>query len=80
MTPKKVNESQALAWLNGDHPEASDGPGFYELNADNDDDHTNAKFGKKLAWVKSKADKEGEPADPENNKGYYVYADSVDEE
>jgi hypothetical protein len=50
------------------------GPGFYEVKADNDDDHTNANFGNKVSFVLDTPNAEGEPPDPENNKGHWVYS------
>lgn len=56
------------------------GPGFYEVISEDDSDHTQAKFGQKLEFRLDKPNEAGQPADPENNEGHFVYADSVDEE
>lgn len=57
-----------------------DGPGFYEVLSDDNDDHTQANFGKKLEFRLNRENPEGQPPDPENNEGHFVYADSVENE
>lgn len=83
MTAKRVSKDVAVVYMN-DHPHAekNGGAGFYEIFPDNENDHSTpkTKFGKKLEWVKDKADNEGEPANPENNEGHWVYAGSDQDE
>lgn len=91
---KKVSADADVAYLQADHPGATDGAGFYEVTKDNthkaeyDDDgnsisvtftNSEVKFGKRLEWVKNTPDKPGKPANADNNEGHYVYADSVKE-
>lgn len=82
--PRKVKEGTAVAWLGKDHPEASSGEGFYEIVKDNEHElnenkhpvftNTEVEYGRKLDWVKTNPDPEGEPANAENNEGHFVYA------
>jgi hypothetical protein len=89
---KAVGKNAAVAYLPDGHPEASAGPGVYEVLQDNEHEaeldengdsvnvkitNTDVKYGEKLAWQKLNPDPEGEPANPENNEGKWVYASSV---
>jgi hypothetical protein len=57
-----------------------EGPGFYEVLAEDKNDHTQANFGKKLEFRLNKQNTPGETPDPENNEGHFVYADSITED
>jgi hypothetical protein len=81
---RKVADDAAVAYFS-DQPgkdwpsEISwDGPGFYVVQADDENDHQNASFGKKVEWHKDTPDKEDDEGnlqvDHENNKGHFEYA------
>lgn len=92
---KAVGKNASVAWLQGDHPEAKDGEGYYEVLQDNENDqeldgdgnsanvnftNTKVKFGERLLWEKNNPEKAGEPNDPNNNEGRFVYASSVSDD
>lgn len=83
---RKVSEKSNVAYFHekpGDDWPGEiewDGPGFYIVDADNDDDHTNASFGRKVSWQLNEENPEGEAPDPENNEGHWVYATGSDED
>lgn len=92
---KKVSSDTPVAWLNADHDSAKDGAGYYEVLKDNEHEmqpvregakkkiavftNTEVKYGKKVVWVKNKADEEGKP-NPKNNEGHFVYDEGSDNE
>lgn len=77
---RKVSEKAAVAYLSekpGDDWSGSvswDGPGFYLVDYDDENDHTQANFGKKVEFRLNTPNEEGQPPDPENNEGHWVYA------
>lgn len=77
---RKLKEGAAVAYFSAepgkDWPNKInwDGPGFYTVESDDDNDHTNADFGKRVEFVLNKPNEPGVPADPENNEGHFVYA------
>lgn len=93
MAEKRLAKNSGVVWMNADHPHAdkNGGPGWYEVLQDAEHEEVDfgnrkatiltnpvAKFGKKLEWRKDKPDPEGQPANSENNEGYFIYADSVE--
>lgn len=89
---KAVGKNAGVAYLPEDHPAADAGAGFYEVLKDNEHNqeldengdsknveitNTDVEYGEKLAWMKNNPDPEGEPANPENNEGKFVYASSL---
>lgn len=85
MAEKRVAKSVSVAYLHEQPGEnwtgkvKWDGPGYYEVLTDDNNDHTQASFGKRLEFRLDKQNEPGEVPDPENNEGHFVYADSVDE-
>jgi hypothetical protein len=92
---KSIGKNTVVAYLNEDHPAANAGAGFYEVLQDNEHNqeldengdsksveitNTDVEFGEKLAWQKNNPDPEGEPANPENNEGKFVYASSLSDD
>lgn len=83
---RKVKAGTAVAYLHEQPGEdwngkvKWDGPGYYEVISDDDDNHTQAHFGSKVLFRLDKANPEGEPPNPENNEGHWVYATGDDDE
>lgn len=92
---RTLSKNSSVAWLPEGHPDASAGPGYYEVLKDNENDqelnengdsinvtltNTEVEYGERLVWQKNNPDPEGEPADPENNEGKFVYASSLSDE
>ncbi len=71
---RKVAENKAVAFFNSDHPEV-EREGFYVVEADDADDHTNAKVGRRVEWAKDSPDPENGTPNHENNAGHWTYVD-----
>lgn len=86
MAGRKVKEGATVAYFHEQPGEDWageidwDGPGFYIVDAKDPNDHTNANFGRKVEFRLNTPNEEGQPPDPENNEGHWVYAGTSDED
>lgn len=68
----KVSDDAIVVWVN-DHPDAADGPGFYIIESEKNNDHQNPIFKEKVEWKKDNPEAKDEVNDPTNNEGHWYY-------